>query len=217
MKRVFYFFFVLSVMIVVSVSCKHRNPIDDPKEPNDSTILLLDTDSLPLDTIVIPTDTDTIPLDTIPQDTAIVDTMIVDTDGLVHRLFLSDFWGVINVDETGFQRDSVRVELAPSDSTEGKLKMILYQVSFDAKMPIMDIMLENVSTDDYGNVWCDSIAPMWMDMFGTGFNMPVADYMVNTMRGTTYYDPLTQQVFYSTQLDIRNVGVARYLGSNMSR
>ena len=233
MKRVLCFLITLVVMICVSISCKEKNPVDDlPDSQLDTTGTPLDTiipkdslhvdsipaDSIPADTIpadTVPVDTipvDTVPVDTIPTDTIPLDTTIIDT-ALVHELYLANFVGVITVDETGYERKDVRVELAKSDSTEEKIKMILYQVSFDKSMPVCDIMLENVSADAEGNVWCDSIAPVWLNAFGVeGFNMPFVDYMVYSMRGQTYYDPQTKRKYYSTLLNIKNVGEARYMG-----
>ncbi len=227
MKRILCFFITLVAVICISFSCKENNPVDYPLDGrSDTTRTPIDSipiDSLPCDTIpldTIPSDTipvdsipvDTVPLDSIPIDTVLVDTTIIDT-ARVHRLYLSDYFGVINVDETEFEKTDVRVELAESDSLAGKIKMTLYQVSFDTSMPLSDILLENVSADADGNIWCDSIAPIWLNALNIpGFNMPFSNYMVYSMRGQTYYDPQTKSRYYSTVLNIRSIGEARYLG-----
>jgi len=215
MKQVSYFLFSLLLFVALSVSCKHRNPADEPH--NGSDTLAIDT---PINTI----DSDSLNFDTLPNntiDTAVIDTNANDTDSMPsdldsisYKVCLSEFIGVINVDESGYESAEVRVELAKSDSAQDKLKMILYQVSFDSEMPVMDIMLEYVSYDDQGNIWCDSISPIWVNAFGVeGFNIPFAEYMVYSMRGQTWRNNLTNQVFYSTLLDINDVGHAHYLGS----
>ena len=224
MKRVVYFLSCVVLMVVLAVSCKHKNPADDPQTPTDSIPSdTMSRDTIPVDTThhdTIPVDTigvDTIPADTIPADTTIVpiDTLQADSDGYIHRLFLQRYVGEVVVPKStdDYVCEDVSVDLLKSDTIQGKYKMYLNQVSFDAQMPRMDIVLDGISADEDGKLWCDSLIPIGVNFFNTGFDLPVPAYEVYHMEGETYYDTKTGAAYYSTSLEIKGIGTAKYLGS----
>lgn len=229
MKRVVYFLTCLMMMVVIAISCKHKDPVDPPKGgvdtiPADTIVPPKDTvpaDTIPADTVpvdTIPGDTipaDTIPVDTIPSDTTSADTIPAGPDGLIHRLYLTDFVGVVTVPKSSgddYVCEDVQVELMNSDTIAGKYKMFLSQVSFDPQMPRMDIVLDGISADEDGKLWCDSLVPVGINFFNTGYNIPVPAYEVYHLEGETYYDKATGAAYYSTSLDIKGIGTAIYLG-----